>query len=91
MYLGKNVNLFNNYRGLAQRPMNHQNQIVFPSLKQGNSGITIVIILKMFCFFLCRRELRKKGKGKVPLKSRDWVLAKKQRLRKQGKYVIKMS
>ena len=37
---------------------------------------------------MCRRELRKKGKNKVPLKSRDWVLAKKQRLRKQGKYVL---
>ena len=36
-----------------------------------------------------RRELRKKDKSKVPLKSRDWVLAKKQRLRKQGKYVDK--
>ena len=80
--------------------MNHQNQIVCPSLKPGKSGITVVIVLALLkcnfmaemevCFFfgtLFRRELRKKGKSKVPLKSRDWVLAKKHRLRRQGKYV----
>ena len=33
----------------------------------------------------CRRELRKKGKSKVSLKSRDWVVAKKQRLRDRGR------
>ena len=38
-------------------------------------------------FILHRRELRRKGKNRVPLKSKDWVLAKKQRKRNQGKYV----
>ena len=31
-----------------------------------------------------RREVRKKG-GKVSLKSREWVMAKKDRRRRQGK------
>ena len=33
---------------------------------------------------LGRREVRKKG-GKVSLKSREWVMAKKERRRRQGK------
>ena len=42
----------------------------------------------LLCLCTCRRELRRKGKDKVPLKSRDWVLAKKQRKRNQGRYDI---
>ena len=34
-----------------------------------------------------RREFRQRGKERVPLKSRDWVMAKKERKRKQGRYV----
>ncbi|RHY24952.1 hypothetical protein DYB32_008601 [Aphanomyces invadans] len=34
-----------------------------------------------------RREKNKKGKARVPLKDKDWVLAKKERYRKQGKEV----
>eukprot|EP00731_Ephydatia_muelleri_P022641 Em0015g224a len=36
-------------------------------------------------FTEAKREQRKKGKNRVPLKSREWILAKKERRRMQGK------
>ena len=38
----------------------------------------------MYPLVWSRREVRKKG-GKVSLKSREWVMAKKERRRRQGK------
>ena len=53
--------------------------------------LTIVLENALDCRIVCacvyRRELRRRGKERVPLKSREWVMAKKQRKRKQGKYV----
>lgn len=43
------------------------------------------MLLEVCCPVFFRRELRKKGKSKVPLKSRDWVMTKKQRLRDRGR------
>lgn len=35
-----------------------------------------------------RREPRHRGKERLPLKSREWILSKKERRRKQGKWVV---
>ena len=50
----------------------------------GQSGDTLYhVITVMF-----RRQLRAKGRTRVPIKSKDWVVAKKERRRRQGKYVV---
>lgn len=36
-------------------------------------------------FIEARRSLKRKGKDRVPVKSREWIMAKKERARKQGK------
>ena len=36
-------------------------------------------------FVYYRRELKRKGKVRVPPKSREWIEAKKERRKKQGK------
>lgn len=36
-------------------------------------------------FIEARRSLKRKGRERVPMKSREWIMAKKERARKQGK------
>ena len=43
-----------------------------------------LLVVKLYSLVWNRREVRKKG-GKVSLKSREWVMAKKERRRRQGK------
>ena len=61
------------------------NQIQYLLLKPGKlfliKSVGIYLLLPLMW---SRREVRKKG-GKVLLKSREWVMAKKERRRRQGK------
>ena len=36
-------------------------------------------------FIEARRSLKRKGKERVQVKSRDWIVAKKERAKRQGK------
>ena len=36
-------------------------------------------------FTEARRSLRKKGRDRVPMKSREWIMEKKERAKRQGK------
>lgn len=41
-------------------------------------------------FVAARRSLKRKGRDKVPIKSREWIVEKKERAKRQGmKLVVK--
>ncbi len=54
--------------------------------------VVVVVLLCCCCFFKARKNVNllifrriHKGRSRVPLKSREWIMSKKERKRKQGK------